>query len=485
MAADGRGVAVIAAGNPYLWIAGVVVVVAAALLIVGIRGRPVPPRRVCRKCRYEVGEQAVCPECGRDLGRRRGRGARIVRRRPRRRLVWSGAGLAGALLVAGATLGVLAARGVDLNRYKPLALLLWEAQSADVRTADAAAEELCRRRFGGVMPDAETDRVLRLALRIHADELRHWPGPLSAVINEAMLAGRMSAAEIQSYFEHVARPQLVLPQGPPPRAGSPLTLSLDHRWRAGTIDPARGGVAALWVTVEPAPPAIPAFDRPLILLPQRPDTAHGALRTDIPEGVDRYEARALVRYELNLDEQGWGGDHPLARIAAENPGLGAFQREVALAFDVAPPPMVEIILDTSAETRAQMLEAIEPRLSRSGDTVLILFERRAIPARLHARVSIQDPQSGEERETAAPLTADSEIGLYGIAADATGLTADVVHLIIRPSPAGLRHSLVERRTDASVTMFGGELVIRDVPIQLQAAPAEDSAGQGARRGRRR
>src|SRR5690606_5833133 len=159
-----QSLVVAVAGNPYVWLAAVVAVIAAGLLIAGIRGRAVPPRRVCRRCGYEVGEQAVCPESGRDLGGRRG--ARGVRRRGgagvggwggeggggrgagvgggggRGGWVGGGVGGAGALVLAGATLGVLAARGVDLNRYKPLGLLLWEAQSVDVQTADAAAEEL-------------------------------------------------------------------------------------------------------------------------------------------------------------------------------------------------------------------------------------------------------------------------------------------------------------------------------------------------------
>jgi hypothetical protein len=133
------------------------------------------------------------------------------------------------------------------------------------------------------MSDTEADRVLRLALRIHADPSRRWPGPLSAFINEAILAGRMSAAEIQTYFENVAQPQLVLPQGSPPRAGSPLMLSIDHRWRAGMIDPTRGRVPALWVMVWPLTPGMPAYDRDLILLPQQPDPTYAAVRIDIPK----------------------------------------------------------------------------------------------------------------------------------------------------------------------------------------------------------
>src|SRR5690606_32460029 len=94
----------------------------------------------------------------------------------------------------------------------------------------------------------------------------------------------------------------------------------------------------------------------------------------------------------------------------------------ALAFDVAPGPEVKITFDNSDEMRASMLDAIKPQLSRSGDSVLILFERRLLPASLWGRVALRDPETAQEWQAGAPIMTESEIGTHGIAASVPGLT---------------------------------------------------------------
>src|SRR4051812_43159994 len=102
---------------------------ALAMRILAIRGRRVGDHPVCRKCGFDLygrpSGSARCGECGADLSRRRA--VRAGRRRPRRGLAAAaGQVLALSAGVAGVA-GWVAARGVDVNRYKPVWWLTAEA----------------------------------------------------------------------------------------------------------------------------------------------------------------------------------------------------------------------------------------------------------------------------------------------------------------------------------------------------------------------
>jgi hypothetical protein len=409
-----------------------------------------------------------------------------VRRRARRGVVWSGAGVAAALVITCVTLGFLVARGVNLNQFKPFEMLLWEVRNGGEGLASAAAEELWRRRasVSDAMSDERADRVLAAALRIHADHDRSWPGMLTGFIDEAMVTGRMTPPQVQRYFENIASPRLLLPAGPPPRAGTPLQLDLDPGWRAGPFSPGRMHSIGLLVSLiidEPASLAGYRAFRGRIGLPQPEPPWAGVIELEVPEDAQSVTVAATLRYEPMLSHL--AADYPAIQ-KLEEAELPVVERRVQLDVPVGPPPVIDIVLDTSDATRAALLEAIRPSLTRREDSLTIVFERRMLPVAVSARIFVRDPATGQEWEAPPPLVAQEEMGLYGIGLNVAGLTAETVDLILVPAPELLRERLRKKRMDATATMFGAELVIPGVPVKPYVAPARREGapeGDAARR----
>src|SRR5690349_3923778 len=100
------------------------------LLILGLRGKRLNDHPTCRDCGFDLENvypaSITCPECGSGL--RRPKAVRTGQRRRRPILIAAGLLL---LLTPGfpIALAVFAAiTGADVNQYKPLGLLLWEAK---------------------------------------------------------------------------------------------------------------------------------------------------------------------------------------------------------------------------------------------------------------------------------------------------------------------------------------------------------------------
>jgi hypothetical protein len=450
-----------ALSNPYVLLAVVLGAGGLALLTAGLIGRRVAPRRLCRRCRYEVGEQAQCPECGRDLRSRRG--ARIVRRQRRRGLTLAGAGLALTTIAAAGAVVIATLSGANLNRYKPMSLLTWELASADAPTADAAADELWARRFAGRMSDARAGRILLRALELHADELRHWPGALTAFIDEAMLAGRMNAEQIRRYYEHVASPRLLLGSGPPARAGAFMDVELDPGWRAGARMPGVTPFVPVRVDLHIKEPIDGVLDlrSGIIDIPQKHATYH-RFKVSIPEDAAQYTVRGIVRYRPMFGDP---TPKALQEIVRGHESLGVMERPVELVIPFAPPSVVEILLDHSDESRAVLMRVVQPKLSQSGEVTLVTFARQALPVHLCCRITIRDPQTGAEWTAPGPWMAGETIGSVGVGLSTPGMTAAALDVELTPWPDQMRHVLIERRVDATVTIFGDTLVFKDVPVQ--------------------
>jgi hypothetical protein len=449
--------------NPYVLLAVVLGAGGLALLTAGLIGRRVAPRRLCRRCRYEVGEQAQCPECGRDLRSRRG--ARLVRRQRRRGLTLAGAGLALTTIAAAGAVVIATLSGANLNRYKPMSLLTWELASADAPTADAAADELWARRFAGRMSDARAGRILLRALELHADELRHWPGALTAFIDEAMLAGRMNAEQIRRYYEHVASPKLLLGSGPPARAGASVGVDLDPGWRAGRFPPGRVATVTCYVhltLLEPGGGAQVNVHPRMFDLPQIRPPYGGAVTVQVPIEATELVVRGIVRYAPMFGDP---TPRALQEIVQGHEGLGVIERPVELVIPVAPPSVVEVLLDHSDENRAALMRVVQPKLSQSGDTTFITFARQALPVHLCCRITLRDPQTGAEWTGPGPLMARETIGSIGLGLNTPGMTAASLDVELTPWPDQMRQVLIERRADATVTIFGDTLVFKDVPVQ--------------------
>jgi len=177
--------------------------VGVALLVLGLRGRRVNDHPICRWCSFDLKgvypESVTCPECGAGLKRD---GA--VRLGARRRL--AGMIFVGALLAIAPTvpLGVVAfatMTGSDLNAYKPVGLLLWEAKNADAARSGKIADELVRRAMAKSLAADQYTTVIDAALALQGDTSRAWNESWGSLIERAELDGVLSAADRSRFDE--------------------------------------------------------------------------------------------------------------------------------------------------------------------------------------------------------------------------------------------------------------------------------------------
>jgi hypothetical protein len=147
-------------------------IVATALLILGLRGRRIDDHPLCRRCGFDlVGlprTSTVCSECGTDLSAKRAiRTGHRVRRGPM--MAMSIALLIPSLLWIG-IVGYAAAGGADWMSCKPVWLLLRDAQSDNASMAE----------FPEPVSEGEADTVedrrRRRTRADHAGRSRHGLG---------------------------------------------------------------------------------------------------------------------------------------------------------------------------------------------------------------------------------------------------------------------------------------------------------------------
>jgi len=120
----------------------ILLVLAAALLALGVRGRVVDDHPICRKCRFDLVGLATpsnCPECGAGLDRPRAIRSGARRRRP-------------GLVITGVAILLLMAlaSGAFLNAdrlipYEPSWALVLQAQYGSMKRAPAIVSELLAR----------------------------------------------------------------------------------------------------------------------------------------------------------------------------------------------------------------------------------------------------------------------------------------------------------------------------------------------------
>src|SRR5580765_2245604 len=142
------------------------------LLLLGLRGRRVDDHPVCRKCGFDLtgrpggASAGRCSECGTDLAR--SRAVRIGNRQQRRLLLRLGVLLTVICVMWLGSIGWIVGRGVDLNQYKPVWLLLRETSGKDLPARDAALAEIMSRVRRGKLPGESVNPVVGKGLAMQA-----------------------------------------------------------------------------------------------------------------------------------------------------------------------------------------------------------------------------------------------------------------------------------------------------------------------------
>ena len=188
----------------WLIIAGLVFLLGIALLTLGLRGRRVDDHPFCRRCRYDLsglGEKPeTCPECGRDLTKRRT--VRFGRRRKRPLLIAPGAALLLAGLIGAGVVAWPAARDFDWNTIKPVWWLKREALGGATATADAARTEIYRRLVRDDLSASQARDLADTALSLQADIDLPWSGQWGNLFELAWHHGHVDDAALQQYFRN-------------------------------------------------------------------------------------------------------------------------------------------------------------------------------------------------------------------------------------------------------------------------------------------
>ncbi len=193
------------------------------LLVLGIRGRRINTHPTCRKCRYDLHALAsptICPECGSELAKPHAIRIGVRQRR-------KGAAIAGSFMLALAILLIagqitLIAMGPKANAYKPVWMLLYEAHSATVVSADAALGELQSRLLQSKLSADASDEVIAQALAYQSDRSLQWRTGWGDVIEAARSSGLLPDQQWLQYAK--AAIQLTLVPRARIEAGQPIAI---------------------------------------------------------------------------------------------------------------------------------------------------------------------------------------------------------------------------------------------------------------------
>jgi hypothetical protein len=274
----------------------------------GRRGRTIDDHPVCARCAFDLTglplADGTCPECGTRLASRDA--VRIGNRRRRHGLMYGGLAIAVVAAVPPATSLVLTAAHVDPIRIEPPWLLLREATGTSQKQQQACGELLYRVQHGW-LSEANEQRVVAAALRLQADLSRPWDPRWGDMIEAVQAAGRLPAADWQTYLSH-DEPITLFEVRPRCARGDPIPFHVRGELRgAAPSTVARKGRLAVWVTVPGA-------------VTERPEWSGGlGLRFEV-SGIVSLTADSAARLKLGSQSIAvtFGG---LASYGAATPSL--------------------------------------------------------------------------------------------------------------------------------------------------------------------
>lgn len=207
------------------------VVLGGALFWLGLRGRRLDSRPVCRDCRFDLSSilaatppGVTCPECG--AGLKRPKAFRVGQRGRRPVMTIVGAVLLLTGLVPSVVLAAAMLASADLHRQKPVWILTFELRrSTDPVNSKRIADELMTRMLASSLSTAETADVIAAVLEVQGDTTRPWDEALGDLIERTRLSGTISPADEQKFFDQAA--VFVLRVRPSARVSQLLPVSLE------------------------------------------------------------------------------------------------------------------------------------------------------------------------------------------------------------------------------------------------------------------
>lgn len=207
------------------------------LIAIGRIGRKINKHPVCRSCGFDLDgvypASVTCPECG--AGLKRAGGVRIGARKRLHVLTAIGA-LVAALPITPIALVLYASiTGADINKYKPLGLLLWEAPRTMGPRSVAIAEELHSRMQAKQLDSTQESRIVDLALELQGNPSFAWSESWGDVVERAQMNNRAGAEQLKKFRNQAG--VLAIEPRPRVRIGDsvPVVISLkESRTAAGS-----------------------------------------------------------------------------------------------------------------------------------------------------------------------------------------------------------------------------------------------------------
>jgi hypothetical protein len=233
----------------------ILLVLAAALLALGVRGRVVDDHPICRKCRFDLVGLATpsnCPECGARLDRPRAIRSGTRRRRP-------------GLVIAGVAILLLMAlaSGAFLNAdrlipYEPSWMLVLQAQYGSMKRAPAIVSELLARSDAFKLSQSAHAALARRALDVQSNPNLPWAREWASVLTDPSFTSTLTAAQREA--ASVADANADIRYRPRIRAGQklPMELTLPVGERFLAVGARSGAISGVHLTIRDKSGAIVA-----------------------------------------------------------------------------------------------------------------------------------------------------------------------------------------------------------------------------------
>lgn len=439
-----------------MWLAGggglVCLLAGVLLLIVGMRGKRVDRHPVCARCRFDLEGvwpgAGTCPECGATLRQdeREGRSIRRGNRVRRRRLI--GIGIALLLFGAGGmgVWGYTRLAHFDVNRIKPVWMLVMEADGEGGSAVRAALDELVRRAGTGGLGDGRLRELAAAALERQADEDRAWFAQWGDLVEAADDRGLLSEAQQAEYYSEAIEfwPQMRSRQ----RAGRPVRIG--YLLSSGRV----GSDTTFYLHEESATTSLGDH------LDERKSDSSLQLRSNSSSGLGRvldvqlppgtYKVNVTVRLGISRERT----EAPFAERTFSYDG------EVELVGpDVA---LVEVVED--AEALGKLRRTMEVRPLRAygprgkGAGVNLNVSVKNCPYSLAWDVLLLDDGVETPIGTLAMVNGNGQYGIFvNLPEGFDGSTAD---LLFRPSVEA-----AEDHPEGIEQILGGEIVVEDVEVE--------------------
>lgn len=199
------------------------------ILVRGWRGRVIPGRIACRKCRYELKgleQREQCPECGADISKTRAVAPARSARLPR--LI--AAGLVPMMITLGTT-GVWTygwATDVDWWQYKPYWWLVMNLDDNDPFVVEDARLYLFDRWQSGNLSDAQVNDLRRIVLGKLRDRQKPVPIDWQQFITDEHFDGLIDKASWQLFAERTLEWRIRARKRV--RIGDPVPIELTCEW---------------------------------------------------------------------------------------------------------------------------------------------------------------------------------------------------------------------------------------------------------------